>query len=1697
MLELEGLGHERGAHVINHLSDLPDWQRDPQLVEAYFRFEARERLSHWSDAELAGGIRDHLQLAATRQPNESPVRVEQVGSTGRLRATLVSADMPFVVDSIVGLLDAHGARIDSLWHPILNVQRDGDGNLTGLNASTGRRGETAESWVRVEFDTARADWQDPADYERGLTQVLADVAIAVADYPLMLAKAKEVAASIFDTVPDDLHDEARQARELLNWLAADRFTFLGYREYTLADDGNGNVIGSLGLTGVSGTGLGVLRESHRGAPSGADRETTTKGLRLLPARAAERATERKVLVLTKANRRSTVHRRAYLDYVGIKTFDASGQVIGERRFLGLFTLEAYTVDVTEMPVVREVVEDVLRRLGRTGDSHEGADLVAIMQTYPRDELLQLSAAELAPIALSVMHLSQRRQPRVFLREDPYQRFITALVYLPRDRYNTTVRESVAEILRNATRADSIEYTTQVGDSALARLHFVLRFDSGNVPGAVDEDSIQRDVVDATRTYGERLVSHAESEQLLARPEWAALAALPGVTSTVLDAALPAAYLSRANVATAAEDLSRLMTLADSTPGADVRVALTRPDAAGPGTLSAKVYSLRPIVLARVIPAFAHLGLVVTEENPFTISLPGAPRYIYEFTLELTREIPADEGVLDQLSASLHAAMVGWAESDVLSGLTLTCGLDWRQVAVIRAYSAYLQQSGWAYSRSYVHEAVLSNPAVVLALWDLFEARFQPGAADQGGTGASEIPDATVARDRLAATIDAVTSLDHDRILRGFAQCITATLRTNAYRRVLRPLVRGAAADPAAVADSVPWPSDIGPAVISFKLDPHQIDGLPQPVPYRETWVYSSDVEGSHLRFGAVARGGLRWSDRNEDFRTEVLGLVKAQVVKNAVIVPTGAKGAFIGKSLPSPAQRDAWRAAGTNAYRSYIRGLLDLADNLVHEGGATVVKHPELVRRHDADDTYFVVAADKGTATFSDVANEISADYGFWLADAFASGGSHGYDHKAMGITAKGAWESVKRHFLRLGQDVLRDPFTAVGIGDMSGDVFGNGMMLSPALKLVAAFDHRDIFIDPSPQDREASLAERVRLFNTPGSSWQDYERTLISRGGGVFSRTAKSIDLNDDIRGALGLDPSVGSLAPTELVRAILRAPVDLLWNGGIGTYVKASTESDAEIGDKANDSLRVNGSELRARVVGEGGNLGFSQRGRIEAAAAGVLLNTDAIDNSAGVDTSDHEVNIKIALEHALTTGAIKPEERDDLLESMTDEVGRRVLRHNYTQNVLLANAAAQRGALTSVHRRLLTWLEQHASLNRALEFLPTDAELEQREAEGSGLTAPEFSVVIAYTKTSLHHAIATSDVVDEPWAERWLFDYFPPALVERARPSIAEHPLRKEIIANRIANHIVDECGVSFVFRAWEETGASLETIVRSWAVMRAVFDLEQYYADIYELDGVVTASVFSTVLLKARRLMDRSVRWLCLASSGVIDVDADIATLAPTLRGCRESVATSLRGPERQAATARIEAAIADAIPAALASRHATLVEEFALLDVALAARDLAQPAEFVRDVYFELSARFAVDPILNAVVDLPRDTRWEALARGAIRDDAYSVLDALGRSVLHLRVDHEGGPGTPAKAAKGGTRASGPSQATAGFDPEAWIDAWSEPLRTLVDRAHAITAEVLTDAEATKRVELAAVGVAVRSIREVARAAQRLAGNRKE
>ena len=1526
--------------------------------------------AHWAAlaVDFMGFLRER-RVGTAKVRVFNPQRDEHGWESSHTVIQVTNDDMPFLVDSVGMAVAQCELQVHMLMHPVIELSRDPGGHVLGLGKGA------AESLIHLEVDR-QSEPEQLARIEQAILAALADVRVCVRDWASMRERMQRITAD-FDALNAPGTPEAlAEVREFLRWIADDHFTFLGCREYEVVEQGGERL-----LQALDGSGLGIL--------SDAQRSSAPRALRGMAAHELQSAGTVDPVILTKTNSRSTVHRPGYMDYIGVLRFDAKGTPIGEARFLGLYTSAAYNRRPWEIPLVRQRHEYVMRRSGLGPNSHSGKALRHILETLPRDELFQSGEEELFNTCMGILDLQERTRPRLFLRRDRYGRFFSALAYIPRDRFNTDVRLKIEAMLKRALHGERLDTTIQVGESPLAQLHLIVRPRAGEAV-EVDTAELEAKLAQIVRNWHDELrdllVSrHGEERGLKLANRYGR--------------ALPTGYIEDVTPWVAASDVEHAAALRGPD---DLRLSLYR-SRRRDGLLRFKLFRMGvAIPLSDALPMMENMGLRILAEHPYEISSGADAVHISDFEVQPAQGEVDVEQVRERFEAAFEKVWRGQAESDGFNRLILAAGLDWRQVAVLRGYCKYLQQAGVPFSQPYMEDALGRHPLIVRLLVEYFEARFEP-CRDEAGRGsdaakralqrsleavtpeerlkqvATIIEEVTYARgldrdaqidaalDAVEILLDDVASLDEDRILRSFKAAIRATLRTNFYQQR-------------------EW--------ISFKFDPARLPDLPKPRPYREIFVYSPRVEGVHLRFGPVARGGLRWSDRREDFRTEVLGLVKAQMVKNTVIVPVGAKGGFYVKRPPAGGDRDAQLAEGIACYRSFINGLLDITDNLVD--GAVV--HPENVVRHDGDDPYLVVAADKGTATFSDIANSISAEHGFWMGDAFASGGSVGYDHKGMGITAKGGWESVKRHFRALGRDSQSQDFTCVGIGDMSGDVFGNGMLLSRHIRLVAAFDHRHIFIDPNP-DAARSFVERERMFRLPRSSWADYDASLISEGGGVFPRSAKLIPLSDQAKAVLGIDASVQQLTPNELMSAILKAPVDLLWNGGIGTYVKSERETHADVGDRANNALRVNGRELRCKVVGEGGNLGLTQLGRVEAALNGVLLNTDFIDNSAGVDTSDHEVNIKILLNDAVQRGELELDARNALLAQMTDEVEQLVLFDNYRQNQAISLMERMSAARLGSKQHFIRVLESQGLLDRQLEFLPSDAEFAERKSRGLGLTRPELSILLSYSKIVVFQQLLESDVPEDPYLSAELARYFPEPLRERFGEHMQRHRLRREIIATAVTNSTVNRMGATFMLRMQEDTGESPAEVAKAFTAAREILDARGMWAGIDALDLKVHESAQLDALMEIWTILRSMTRWLLNRPGGRPGIAGLVERFKPGMDRLRERLPEVLAPAVREQLLDDRARWLDLGFPVELAERIASLRVLASALDVIDVALESAVDVREVARVYSELGEGLHLTWLLEKIEELPVEGRWHAHARGVLRDELQAQQSVLVGQIL--------------------------------------------------------------------------------------------------
>jgi glutamate dehydrogenase len=1469
----------------------------------------------------------------------NPRREEHGWQSTHTAIEIVNRDMPFLVDSITMEVNRQGLTPHLIIHPVMKIARDAEGNMRAISEDRDDAAGNYESIIHALVDR-RTRVEDLEALRQGLARILGDVRAAVEDWPLMTQRLAEVITDIDRNPPAQDPEDTAEISAFLRWIAEDNFTLLGYREYEFVRDQGVDL-----MRIASGSGIGILRET------GGERTVAFDSL-LPEVRAIAR--QKRLLVLTKTNARSTVHRPGYLDYIGIKRFDPDGEVIGERRFLGLLTSTAYNANPAEIPLLRKKVSSVIKRAGFLPKSNADKALLTILEQYPRDELLQVDVEELYPIVMGILGLGERQRTRLFVRRDAFCRFYSCLIYTPRETFDSALRQRMQEVLVQALNGTSAEFFVQLSESALARLLVVVHVRPEAVP-EFDVRKVEKRLAQVARRWDDELwdalLEHCGEER-------------GNLLHSSYKSAFPAGYRDDYAANAAVGDID----LMESLSGRDnLALNLYQPADARMGNLRFKILRIaEPVPLSTSLPMLELMGVKVLEERPYEIKREdGKTIWLHDFGLSFPGAADLDVGgVRGMFEEGFLRVWRGEAESDDFNRLILAARMGWREVALLRGYARYLKQAGFTFSQVYMAQTLTAHADIARALLALFMTHFDPA----GEQGRSER--AAVLVTEIESLLEGVANLDEDRILRQYLSVIQATMRTNYFQ------LDGLAAKP----------------YLSFKLRSSLVPGLPEPKPLFEIFVYSPRVEGIHLRGGKVARGGLRWSDRMEDFRTEVLGLMKAQMVKNVVIVPVGSKGGFVVKNPPPPTDREAVLQEGIACYHILLRGLLDITDNLV--AGKTIP--PRDVVRRDEDDPYLVVAADKGTASFSDYANALSKEYGFWLGDAFASGGSVGYDHKKMAITARGAWESVKRHFRELGLNIQEQDFTVVGIGDMSGDVFGNGMLLSRHIKLLAAADHRHIFIDPEP-DPAASFAERERLFKLPRSSWADYDTKLLSAGGGVYPRSAKSIKLSGQARAALGVEAEI--LTPQELIRALLLAPADLLYNGGIGTYVKGSKESNADVGDKANDAVRVNGSDLRCRVVAEGGNLGLTQLGRIEYALKGGRINTDAIDNSAGVDCSDHEVNIKILLNLVIEEGLLNENQRNLLLVEMTDEVAKLVLRDNYFQTQLLSVTKARAPSMLEAQSRYMQYLAKNGRLNRRVEYLPFEEQIAERKARGIGLTTPEVAVLLAYNKMEMFDALLASDVPEDPYILTALQRHFPQPLRDRFASHIQRHPLRREIIATHVVNSMVNRVGATFVYRLQEETGAAAPDIVRAYTATREVFGQVSLWQTIEALDNQIADATQTAMVLECLRLIHRGALWFLRNRDHLRDLAKTLAHFTSGVDQLAGNIYELVAPDYRAKLDEVIRHYTQLGVPSALAQRIAVLEELYSALDIVEVATELDRPVELVAQVYFALGGLLNLHWLGRQIEELKVETHWQGLARTALRDDLSTQARGLAAQVL--------------------------------------------------------------------------------------------------
>lgn len=1478
--------------------------------------------------------------------------------SGHSYVQIVVRDVPFLIDSLTSTLNRVTRGIISFSHPILNIKRDGNGSYLGIQDETDNDFK-AESWSTFEISRLLTR-QDHEKVKAAVEETLQAVLYANEDWQSMLSKAETIAKGwSVSNNPD-----AIEVTHLLRWLIDNHLTFLGYRYYAFESK-------SRRLTSESDSALGVLRmypESSRTLPklSGSD----------------DFALSTKPIIISKTRMRSLVHRPVHMDYFGIKDFDTKGNVVGEHRFIGLLSREAYTNSVLDIPVMSTTAALVLKMSGYREKSHDYRNLLQFLDTFPRDEMLQVSAPWLKKLAEDVLIHRGHREVNVFLHRDRFSKFMSVLLFVPRDSYDTDTRIRIEEYLKHVLSVTELESSVQLDQSSLARVHFRVLLDSGDE--TIDSHKLETDIEKLAQSwidqFTDAVFSHFTDDH--ERYEF----------MRVWGEAFDKTYQVEYPVSMAIDDALSIQA------GSTCRF-YTDVDGKSHVVLYSRAEQLK---LSKILPILTAFGLDVSDENPFSVVTSEENWWIHN--IGCTTPVELSHFAQDEMSKAIEELLQSRFEITDLLRLIVLSDLTLDEVIVLATYVSYVSQ--WiGHSTAYINQTLLDNSNVVKPLMELLFSQFQSESAAEEKS--SEVK-------HLIANVQ---SLEHDRILRAIMQSITATLRLNVET------------------------SDFHDSRLTVvKLQPSRIDVMPEPRPMFEIWMDSHRLRGVHIRFGKVARGGLRWSDRLDDVRVEVLGLVRAQFSKNSVIVPTGAKGGFIPKLLRSDMSREEVFETGKAAYQEFIRALLSVTDNL--QGSDTISPQGVLIR--DESDPYLVVAADKGTATFSDTANAIALEQSFWLGDAFASGGSKGYDHKAMGITARGAWESVKHHLSLAGIDIETEKVTVVGIGDMSGDVFGNGMLLSQNIQLVAAFDHRHIFVDPNPSHK--AYAERQRLFSLPRSSWEDFDTKILSKGGAIFSRTEKSITISKEAVIALGIDAETLTFTPYELMSHILKAPVDLLYNGGIGTYVKSSLESHLDVGDKANDALRIDAVELRSKVIGEGGNLGFTQAARVEAALRGIAVNTDAIDNSAGVDTSDHEVNLKILL------SSIQTETRDTLLKDLTATVSEQVLRDNIAQNEVLTLAQLQSHSMLDVHKRMIEFLAKQAGLNAQKEGLPSAEEIDRRHLAGIGLTRPELSVLLAYAKIHLRNELLKTSLIDEEWASEWLFRYFPTSLHSAYEAEIRSHRLRREITSTVLANRIINLSGISALYRLMDETNSSIEQAVAALVITLGVNDIDTVHDSIVKVSLDWSSKI--VLLREMRRCIDRSARWIISNRSSHASVSESINFFLPAIRTLRGNLESLLTGYELARWKSQSAGYQKLGFSQEVSDRTAGLLDDYSAFDIQVLADEAKLEFTFVATTYFQVMDAFNGDQILSIITSLARSDRWQTMARAALRADMYSAVSRLTRNVLKVKGD----------------------------SPQSKLTTWQSIHRQSIIRVQQLISDVLTH----ERVDIASVSVAMRALRDLIR-----------
>lgn len=1514
------------------------------FVNQYYKNVAEDELMQRDVSDLYGLALSHWSFMEKRKNGAVKLRVfnpsfEKHGwRSAHTVVELSQDDMPFLVDTLIMALNRLKINMHFIIHSShLRLKRDKTGAIKDVLSydAPAQEGFITEAPIYIEIDRQEEDPEIFKAIEAELESVLLDVHLAVNDYRSIRERVSEAINDLENAPAHYPEEEVAEAIDFISWIDNNHFTFLGYGEYKKIEN-QGEVRFKLQAKSC----LGLLKNAERFGSGNFLGESARENDPM----------EDDLLLIAKSDFESTVHRRGRMDVIVVNLYNKQGKIVGERRLLGLFTSIAYHSNPQSIPYIRRKSKLALAHSGFDPNGHSGKALVNVIETFPRDELFQIDDEELFEIAIGILQIQERQQIRLFVIQDRYKRYFSCMVYVPRDLYNTDLRIKMQNILMHELKGfDSTFAPVFFESSILCRIDFLIHADPKKVLKRYDLKQIEAKLVVAARDWRDDLRG--------------ALIELKGehqgsVLFSKYARAFPAGYREAFLPRSAASDIDYIeWVLSQGGMGMCFYRLLEEPE----DCIRFKLFQKdNPIPLTEVLPILENMGLSVIEERPYEVKLDQKTSiWISDFGMRVLDSLVDPDEISHTFQEAFASVWSGQSENDGFNRLVMRAGLAWRQIIVLRCYAKYLMQIGFRYSQSYIEDTLSENPQVANQLIALFATRFDPAIDGREKKAAGIV-------NEIANLLESVTNLDRDRILRRFMDVILATLRTNYFQLNAE---------------------GVSKAYLSIKLKPNMIPDMPKPLPVYEIYVYSPCVEGVHLRGAKVARGGLRWSDRREDYRREVLGLMKAQQVKNSVIVPLGAKGGFIVKCLPDSSDRDALMQEGIRCYKTFIRGLLDLTDN---RQGDDIVP-PRDVVRYDEDDPYLVVAADKGTATFSDIANGVAEEYGFWLGDAFASGGSNGYDHKKMGITAKGAWESVKRHFLGLGKDIQNEDFTVVGIGDMSGDVFGNGMLLSKHIRLIAAFNHQHIFIDPNP-DSATSFKERSRLFALGRSSWTDYNTDLISKGGGVFSRDAKSIPLSSEAQKALKIKAK--SLEPTELIQAILKSKVELLWNGGIGTYVKAVSENNLDVGDRSNDALRVNGEDLRCRVVGEGGNLGFTQLARVEYAHNGGLNYTDSTDNSAGVDCSDHEVNIKILLNDAMARGELTDRQRNNLLAKMADEVSALVLTNNYHQTQAIDNMVTSSPDVLYLQLRLIRELEREGFMDRALEFIPSDKEMKTRFANNIGLMRPEMSILMAYCKTAIKGELLKSALPEEPYFERYLEMEFPVELRKRFYQSMKSHFLGREIICTHLTNEMIQRMGMAYVHRLYDETGATPASITRAYVVASQIFDMPKIWAQIESLDGTVPAISQQELMRDVTRLIRRASRWILRNHRSSIDVQSMIDNLKPSIQKLRVLSSKLLTKEERNAKKDFIKRAVHAGVKNDIALKCSDYPFMSPFMDIIEATKEMDGSIQEMAEVYYKLNERLSFSWFRSVISTMRGEGYWGMLASSGLRDD----LDNIQRNI---------------------------------------------------------------------------------------------------